>query len=316
MRIFVKKWTPALASVLLLMLITSCVPQKVLNYALKRDAKADTREYEAYYKGFAKKGGERKAWLEAMRDTFIVSEQDGVRLHGLFRAADTLTTRTVVFLHGYGGSSVRFLDYAYYYNKVLGLNVLLPDFYAHGKSEGRMRRMGWLDRLDMLQWMQVADSLFRGSAPETQMLVTGVSMGGAATMMVSGEVEKAGLSFVKCFVEDCGYTDVYDQFSFVSKGKFRWVLNWANRRCKRRYGWDFKEASSREQVAKCHLPMLFIHGGHDTYVPTSMVHEVYDAKEGDKELWIPEGVEHAVSFYHAGKEYHKRVKAFLEKYLR
>lgn len=49
------------------------------------------------------------------------------------------------------------------------------------------------------------------------MAVHGISMGGATTMMVSGEEQQP---FVKCFVEDCGYTSVWDEFSHELKSSF------------------------------------------------------------------------------------------------
>lgn len=48
--------------------------------------------------------------------------------------------------------------------------------------------------------------------------------------------------------------------------------------CQVKNKWDFKEASALEQVKKCKLPMFFIHGDKDTYVPTWMVYELYEAK--------------------------------------
>ena len=47
--------------------------------------------------------------------------------------------------------------------------------------------MGWKDRWDVLQWMNIANEIFGDS---TQMVVHGISMGGATTMMVSGEEQK------------------------------------------------------------------------------------------------------------------------------
>ena len=302
------------ACLLLCLLLSSCIPQKVLNYALKRDAVQDKRRYESALHGYQRSHAE---WCAGLRDTTMLSPNDGLPLHALYRRADKPTTHTVFLMHGYTGNAATMLNMALFYSQELGCNVFLPDFHAHGLSQGRMRQMGWLDRHDMVAWMRMANQLFSLDGRETQMLVTGVSMGGATTMMVSGEVESQGLSFVKCFVEDCGYTNVYDQFHDVVKGRFTAFLNWANHRCRRKYGWDFREASSVNQLANCHLPMLFIHGGADTYVPTRMVHEVYDAKrEGIKELWIPQRVEHAQSFGKQNKEYRQRVKAFAEEYIK
>ena len=66
------------------------------------------------------------------------------------------------------------------------------------ESGGPAIQMGWKDRLDVMQWMHIANQIYGDS---TQMVVHGISMGGATTMMVSGEAQPY---FVKCFVEDCG----------------------------------------------------------------------------------------------------------------
>lgn len=132
--------------------------------------------------------------------------------------------------------------------------------------------------------MNIANEIFGDS---TQMVVHGISMGGATTMMVSGEKQQP---YVKCFVEDCGYTSVWDEFSHELKSSFHlpafplmYTTSWL---CEKKYGWNFKEASSLKQVEKCELPMLFIHGDKDTYVPTWMVYPLYEAKPEPKELWI------------------------------
>ena len=81
-----------------------------------------------------------------------------------------------------------------------------------------------------------------------------------------------------------------------------------------RYGWDFREASPLEQVKKCRLPMLFIHGTEDTFVPTWMGDSLYAAKTGIKEIWHVEGATHADSYLKYAKEYTEIVKSFVERY--
>lgn len=61
--------------------------------------------------------------------------------------------------------------------------------------------------------------------------------------------------------------------------------------------------------------MLFIHGDADGYVPTRMVYPLYEAKPGEKELWVVPGAAHAVSYRDNREEYTRRVKAFVEKYI-
>ena len=115
-------------------------------------------------------------------------------------------------------------------------------------------------------------------------------MGAATTMMVAGESQRP---YVKCFVEDCGYTSVWDEFSNELKTSFGLpafpLMHTASWLCDLKYGWNFREASALAQVAKCELPMLFIHGDADDYVPTWMVYPLYEAKPGEKELWLVPG---------------------------
>ena len=248
----------------------------------------------------------------ALRDTFILAE-DGVRLHALYLYADTLTAHTAVAVHGYTDNAVRMLHIAYLYNHDLHYNVLLPDLRFAGQSEGDHIQMGWKDRIDVLQWMNIANEIFGDS---TQMVVHGISMGGATTMMVSGEKQQP---YVKCFVEDCGYTSVWDEFSHELKSSFHlpafplmYTTSWL---CEKKYGWNFKEASSLKQVEKCELPMLFIHGDKDTYVPTWMVYPLYEAKPEPKELWIVPGAAHALSYKENKQEYTDKVRDFVGRYI-
>lgn len=158
--------------------------------------------------------------------------------------------------------------------------------------------------------------MFGTTADSLRLVVHGISMGAATTMCVSGEQTPR---YVKCFVEDCGYTSVWDEFSNEISARFSlpdfplmytalWVV-------KAKYGWGFNEASPLKQVAKCPKPMLFIHGDNDTFVPTWMVYPLYEAKPQPKALWIAHGSKHADAYADYKEEYARRVVGFVEKYL-
>ena len=94
----------------------------------------------------------------------------------------------------------------------------------------------------------------------TRQVIHGISMGAATTMAVSGEKTP---DYVKCFVEDCGYTSVWDEFSAQLKDQFGLpafpLMNITSALCQYRYGWSFAEAQQIEQVARapnrCSLSM-------------------------------------------------------------
>lgn len=288
----------------------------MLDYSLKPDneGKDLTGSYEYMYENYPY----LKPWVDslnhasALKDTFIKAN-DGTRLHAYHIAANRPTAKTAVIVHGYTDNAIRMLMIGYLYNHDLNYNVLLPNLRDTGLSDGNYIQMGWLDRLDVMQWMEVANQTYGDS---TQMVVHGISMGAATTMMVSGEPQPP---YVKCFVEDCGYTAVWDEFAYQLKRDFKLpqfpLMYTTNLLCRLKYGWDFEQASALKQVAKCHLPMLFIHGDADTYVPTRMVYELYEAKPQPKELWIVPGAAHALSYKDDTKEYVAKVRQFVDRYI-
>ena len=218
---------------------------------------------------------------------------------------------TAIVVHGYTDNHFVFLYLVRMYRDEFNYNVLFPDLQYHGYSEGTHAQMGWLDRYDVSRWAQVAHDIFG----DDFMVIHGVSMGAATVMMMSGDPQP---EFIRAYVEDCGYSSVWDQFKSNLKQSFHLppfpILTSANIVCRNRYGWDFKEASSVAQLAKCDRPMLFIHGDADDFVPFSHLQKNYDAKvKGYKEMWVAEGAVHANSFAKHPEEYKQHVRDFLQK---
>ena len=306
--------------IVILVVLTGCTigsSYYMLNYSLTPNAKIREKDADSYPYMYANYPFLRP-WVDslnqvkALKDTFIVNPE-GIRLHAYYIAAPRPTKKTAVIVHGYTDNPIRMFMIGYLYNHDLQFNTLLPALQHQGESGGPAIQMGWKDRLDVMQWMHVANQIYGDS---TQMVVHGISMGGATTMMVSGEEQP---HFVKCFVEDCGYTSVWDEFSHELKTSFHlpkfplmYTTSWL---CEKKYGWNFKEASSLKQVEKAKLPMFFIHGDKDTYVPTWMVYPLYEAKPEPKELWIVPGATHAMSYKDNKAEYTERVKKFVDKYM-
>jgi len=246
----------------------------------------------------------------ALRDTFVTMPS-GERHHAYFVRNDS-SSQTAIVIHGWRDRAIKFMHIARIYHQLLGYNVLMPDLHAHGLSEGEAVGMGWNDRKDILHWLSVARELFGYE----QLVIHGVSMGAATTMNVSGETMPEGLKSIH-FVEDCGYTSVWDEFSYQMKEMFGLpdfpLMYSTSRLCKLKYGWSFDEASPLEQVKKCQYPMLFIHGDADDFVPTFMVHPLYEAKPWPKELWITKGAVHARSYDAYPEEYVEHLRRFLSK---
>ena len=308
-----KKWVRYLSIIcLVLILFLGLSGFFFLNYALKPNVKPYSFEsVKAQYPYIA-------PWLDslqthkALKDTFIINKE-GVKLHAYYVLAKQPTPKTAVLIHGYTDNSISMFSLGYMYNQEFNYNIILPDLQYHGESEGSIIQMGWKDRLDILEWIDLAPTLLRTNP---DFVLHGVSMGAATTMMVAGEKTDSN---IKCFVEDCGYTSVWDEFSGEAKVRFNLpsfpILDITSWLCDVMYGWNFKEASALRAISQCHLPMLFIHGAKDTFVPTEMVYRLYDVKPKPKDLWVVPLAEHAVSYKNNREIYTEKVESFINLYM-
>ena len=256
-------------------------------------------------------------WIQQAKQRLCdtVIHYDGRALHAIYLPADTPTANTAVLVHGYKDCSISMLHLGWLYHERLGFNILLPDLSAHGQSEGGHIGMGWNERREVEKWIDVATTMWHAGGMPPRVVMHGVSMGAATVMSASGDSLPGA---VKAVVEDCGFTSAWDEFSVQLRDQFNMpafpLLYTTSALCRVRYGWSFGEASPLKQVARCHRPMLFIHGGNDTFVPTEMVHRLYAAKPQPKRLWIAPGSEHARAFSDHSDDYERVLRDFLNAY--
>jgi len=234
---------------------------------------------------------------------------DGLTLYATEYMQQKKSHKWVVLAHGFHSPLKESAEYGmYYYAK--GYNVLAPDCRTHGKSEGKYVTMGWIDRKDYVQWIQ--EIVARDK--DAKIVLHGVSMGGAAVMMVTGETLPKN---VVCAIEDCGYTTVWDQFVSQAKNVAHLppfpLVPLCSIMSKIRCGYSFKEASSLKQVAKSVTPTLFIHGGNDNFVPTAMVYRNYGAASCPRDILIVKDAEHAMSKNQDPDLYWNKVFEFIGK---
>lgn len=251
-------------------------------------------------------------WMQTVtkEQTFIASD-DNLKLSAYIVKNEESEHRWAIVTHGYTSNADLMMESAKGFHE-LGFHVLMPDARSHGESEGNYIGMGWPDRLDLLKWI---DSLIEQD-PKAEIVLYGVSMGGATVMMTSGEDLPDN---VKAIVEDCGYSSVKEEFTYQLKQIFGLpsfpFLNFASLVTKIRAGYSFGEADAIKQLKKATVPILFFHGDADTFVPSSMLDEVYEAAASEKEKILVEGAGHGLSSLVIGQEYWDHVERFLSKYM-
>ncbi|MBK3496292.1 alpha/beta hydrolase [Viridibacillus sp. YIM B01967] len=242
--------------------------------------------------------------------TSIVSS-DKLTLKGHLYENNNSDHKWVIVDHGYTSNNTLMVRWIRNFHEK-GYNVLAPDLRGHGESEGDYIGMGWDDRKDMLLWIKTITD----KDPKAEIVLFGISMGGATVMMASGEKLPSN---VKVIVEDCGYSSVMDVFTYQLDDLFNLpkfpVMNAANTVTKFRAGYDLTEASAVKQVAKSKTPMLFIHGDKDTFVPYEMLDDVYNAANVEKEKLIIPGAGHGEAEKVDPEKYWNTVWGFVNKYI-
>lgn len=324
--ISMKKWLIGISAFLIMIIVAFlCIGNYFFNYALVRKngeiAAAEMSVYSLIYENEKKdridlnrkiQKEKTSSWLNSISKKEInIQSNDKLQLFASEFKLSNESNKWVILVHGYTSEQSSIYDIARHYSDK-GYNVLTPDLRAHGLSEGKYVGMGWLDRNDLLLWVDYLLRNYRNS----EIILHGVSMGAATVMMASGENLPTN---VKLIVEDCGYTSVWDIFSFELKLRFNLstfpVLNAASFITSVRAGYNYKEASSIDQIKKSVTPILFIHGNADEFVPVNMAYKLYDNANINKELIIVDGAGHAESRLADEELYYGSIFSFIDKYL-
>src|SRR5699024_664528 len=258
--------------------------------------------------------GDWRSWTRDQDfETWDMTSDDGLDLKGYYLEADEPTDKTVILAHGYLGNASDMGLFGQYYHDTLGYNIFMADARGHGDSGGDYIGFGWDDRLDYVDWVdRVIDEL----GPDTEIVLHGVSMGAATVLMASGEELP---DTVKAIVADSPYTSVYDMFAYQMKLMLHIpeiaVLPSTSIVTQLRAGYSLKEASALEQVKKADVPILYIHGEADTFVPTDMSQELYENTKSEAELMTIPNAGHGEGYVIAENKYIDKLNRFLNKYI-
>lgn len=241
-----------------------------------------------------------------------IESDDGLDLNGYYFDNKESNNKYAIVVHGYMSKALDMIvSIKHIYDE--GYSILAPDCRGCGDSEGDYVGMGWDDRLDMIKWIE----LIIESDPEAEIMLYGVSMGGATVMMTAGEDLPDN---VKAIVEDCGYTSASDIFTYQLKDLFNLpkfpIIQAASIVTKVRAGFYLGEASALEQVAKSETPIFFIHGDADAFVPFSMLDILYEAADCPKDKYVVKGAGHGYASSIAGEEYWEKVFDFVNTYMK
>ena len=257
-------------------------------------------------------------WIEWTRrqnfEPIEMTSFDGLKLQGYYLPAKEPTNKTVVFAHGYLGNAYDMGLFGEYYYENLGYNVFTPDLRGHGNSEGDYIGFGWHDRLDLIDWINL---LVEKNGADTEVVMHGLSMGAATVLMSSGENLPSN---VKAIIADSPYTSVYDLFAYQMERMFHLpdkpILPSTSLVTMQKAGYSLTEASALNQVKKATVPILYISGEADTFVPSSMTKELNDNTKSEHSIVTYPGANHGESIVLYRDDYLKTITEFITKHIK
>ena len=243
---------------------------------------------------------EGRKWAKAADgfQSVVIQSVDGLRLWAAVVPAKEETHRWVICVHGFSDSHISMGVYGKHYHEA-GWNVLLPDQRGYGNSEGNCVGWGFNERLDLVGWI----SWVVRRDPEAEILLHGVSMGGATVLMATGGALPKN---VKAAVSDCAYASIEAEMRHLMAERrengiqipplpSHVAFSVLRRTTLRRGGYDLRHAAPVEAVTRSKTPTLFIHGAQDNFVPANMMNKLYQAAACPKSfLWVP-SADHATS---------------------
>ena len=249
-----------------------------------------------------------KAFADFPIEKLSLTASNGEILRGSVITPPNTNGKLLIACHGAHSSGIGEFCFAmpYFYRE--GYTVLMPEHRGCGESDGKFLGYGTHESKDTLLWLEYARKRF----PELNIYLYGVSMGGATVLMMSDKINDPA---VKGVIADCSYTSAWDEFSYQLKTSFHLpnfpMLHTCNLICRLICGYDFRDASPVKAVSNSSLPVLFIHGAADDFVPQFMQDELYAVCPTRKEKLTVDGAVHARSYYTAPAAYESAMESFI-----
>ncbi len=249
--------------------------------------------------------------IEFIRKTphnwYYTTAFDGVKLAA--RYYDNNSTCTIFLFHGYRSGAEHDFSCAVEMYYKMGFNILLADQRAHGRSEGKLITFGVKESRDVVSWAEFVNAKF---APK-QLIISGISMG-ATTVLLS--LKHNLPENVKGVIADCGFTSPADIIVKVGKDSFKvnahFFIPFLNLACKLLGNFSITNDSTVDAVKNAELPIFFIHGKKDNFVPCEMTERTFACCKDNCRIFLSEEAGHGLSFLTDTDTVLSELKSFLK----
>lgn len=307
----------ALASLVLLLGVVSyrcMIHYRMRDEAYIRQAALDSGDFDA-----------RVIDLPWIEENIASPGGYSLRVHALDPDVAQPVGKVAVFNHGIGWGWLGMIRYMELF-RAAGWTVVAYDSRGHGRpgggvgKDGRRPRpsYGYYEKRDL---RAVADWALGRFPSEGGFLVFGESMG-AATALQYAPLDPR----LDAVIADCPYSSALGELKYrlravgVPPGLRELVALVANALCCKLDGFSLRDANPGKAILETEVPILFIHGLEDDYVPYSMSLSMAESRKRKlpgavTELYLMPGARHAQSIRADKAAYAAALASFVGKAL-
>ena len=249
-------------------------------------------------------------WIKQIREmpheNIEIKSYDGLTLRGTYYEYATDATVELLF-HGYRGNAERDLCGGIERCFALGRSVIIIDQRAGGRSDGHIITFGIREHRDCLSWIDYAIERF---GKDRKLIIGGVSMGASTVVMAAGEKLPPN---VVCAMADCGYSSTEDIIKkvIVDIKLPVWLVYPFIRLGGMIFGgFDIKKGSPIEAAKRATVPIVFLHGDEDAFVPHDMSVKMHAACQTQTKMVTIKGAGHGLAFPVDRKGYVEALREF------
>ena len=243
-------------------------------------------------------------------ETVEIEGYGGVRLVGHILKVDT-PRRLIIAVHGWRGSWCRDFGIVSEFFHTSDTTAIFVEQRGQQGSGGDSITFGICERYDIVEWVRWAADRF----PDLPIYLCGVSMGATSILMSAS----LGLSDrVHGIIADSGFTSPVEIWKYVIRHNLH--LPYAiygravSRECIKRTGHNPDDCSTLTALKYCSVPVLFIHGEEDSFVPIEMTYQNYYACSSPKRLFVIPGANHCMGYYIDPIGYEREMMKFWQEY--
>ncbi len=256
---------------------------------------------------------ERIETLEnAVTETLTAESFDGLNLKAYYVSCGKATDTFVLLVHGYDSDAFTAFGSQINFYKEHGFDIVVIDQRACGNSDGKYVTFAVNESRDVATWCHYIVNRFKNCK---NIVLHGISLGGASVLL---SLDKQLPNEVKCVIDDCGFDSPEGILHHVLKKDYHlpaFVRKTAIIFCEMLCQCRFRGINTEDILKNTDLPVLFIHGALDTYVPYYMSENNFKAAKNPFEFYTVADAHHANSFIRDENGCYGAVKRLLEQAL-